>query len=124
MTKAMSAANHRKQLVEMRATTLERITRLTEEYHALAEAGTDVGSGEDEGGSEADGTFFERDRIRAQIIEDEALVGTIDGALARAGTKQWKTCSSCASPIGDARLEALPTTSLCVSCKATEAVSW
>lgn len=114
---------HRARLTELHDETVERITQLTQDYDALAEVGTDVGSGDDEGGSESDGTFVERDRIRAQIAEDEQLLGEIEAAVERASTRKWQNCEACDGPIGEARLEALPTTTLCVTCKASR-TSW
>lgn len=115
--------DHRARLASLREETTERIARLAADYDALAEVGTDVGSGDDEGGSESDGTFVERDRIRAQIAEDEQLLAEIDAALERSRSRRWQSCEACGEPIGDARLEALPTTTLCVTCKASR-TSW
>ena len=123
MPTKLTASDHQQRLSDLREETSARIARLTDDYDALAEAGADVGSGDDEGGSESDGTFVERDRIRAQILEDEQLLAQIDAAIERAGTKEWQTCSSCGGPIGEARLEALPTTTVCVTCKAS-GTSW
>ena len=39
-------------------------------------------------------------------------------ALARSRARGWELCSGCGGEIGEARLEAIPTTSLCVTCKA------
>lgn len=115
--------DHRARLTALREEAVERIERLSADYDALAEVGTDVGSGDDEGGSESDGTFVERDRIRAQIAEDEQLLAEIDAAVERSRSRKWQSCSACGEPIGDARLEALPTTTLCVTCKASR-TSW
>jgi RNA polymerase-binding transcription factor DksA len=119
----LTASDHQQRLDDLRAETTARIARLTTDYDALAEAGTDVGSGDDEGGSESDGTFVERDRIRAQILEDEELLAQIDRATERAATADWHVCARCGGPIGEARLEALPTTTVCVTCKAS-GTSW
>jgi len=119
MATKLTVSSHQKRLEALREETLERLDQLNVDYDALAEVGTDVGSGDDEGGSESDGTFVERDRIRAQIAEDTKLLDEIDTALVRAETDEWKVCSSCGGPIGAARIEALPTTTLCVTCKAS-----
>jgi len=92
--------------------------RTLAEYRQLADESDDVGAGDDEGGSEADGTFVERDRLRASADADRDLLEAIDATLARAGTKGWSTCRVCGGEIGAARLEALPTTDRCVTCKA------
>lgn len=123
MTTQMTVSDHRRRLDGLRSDTASRIARLTDDYDALAEAGTDVGSGDDEGGSESDGTFVERDRIRAQIREDQELLEQIESAAERSRTKAWRLCTRCSGPIGEARLEALPTTTVCVACKAS-GTSW
>ena len=123
MPTKLTASDHQRRLDDLRTETTARIERLTADYDGLAEAGTDVGSGDDEGGSESDGTFVERDRIRAQILEDEELLEQIEAATERAATDQWQLCSRCGGPIGEARLEALPTTTVCVTCKAS-GTSW
>jgi DnaK suppressor protein len=54
-------------------------------------------------------------------VEEGLFLEVIDAAEERAQTKTWKTCTKCGKPIGDARLEALPATDLCVVCKADRA---
>jgi len=125
MTSSLTVAQHRAHLDQLRTETEAAIAILEATYEELdpAEAASDVGAGEDEGGSEGDLTRFERDRIRARIAEDNLFLEVIEAAKLRAETKDWKTCSRCGNPIGDARLEALPATDLCVVCKADRA-SW
>ncbi len=125
MTTSLTVAKHRANLEQLRADTLAGIDALRAAYDELdpEEAASDVGAGEDEGGSEGDLTRFERDRIRGRIAEDNAQIEIIDKALARTHDKTWKNCSRCGNPIGEARLEALPATDLCVTCKADRA-SW
>ena len=117
---ALTVAKHRSNLEKLRTETEEGIAALEASYDELdpEEVASDVGAGEDEGGSEGDLTRFERDRIRARISEERAFLELIDAAVERAKTKKWKSCTRCGEPIGDARLEALPATDLCVTCKA------
>lgn len=49
------------------------------------------------------------ERTREQMI-------SIKQALRRLDSGEWSTCSDCGSDIQVARLEALPTTTLCVNC--------
>ncbi len=49
------------------------------------------------------------ERTREQMI-------SIKQALRRMDAGEWETCTGCGSEIQMARLEALPTTTLCVSC--------
>lgn len=120
MASSLTVAQHRSNLQKLRAETEATIASLQAGYEELdpSEAASDVGAGEDEGGSEGDLTRFERDRIRARIGEEQLFLETIDKAVKRAQSRTWKQCSRCNQPIGDARLEALPATDLCVSCKA------
>ena len=95
MATKLTVTSHQKRLESLRDEATERLEQLTKDYDALAEVGTDVGSGDDEGGSESDGTFVERDRIRAQIAEDRKLLEEIEVALGRAASDDWKNCTSC-----------------------------
>lgn len=121
-TATLTLARHRKNLEELRAATQQRIEILQRGYDELIEAGDDVGAGEDEGGSEADGSFVERDRLRAQVVEERAALDAIEAALARGKSRTWQQCKVCGGPIGAERLEALPTADSCVTCKARQ--SW
>ncbi|MGI8711455.1 MAG: TraR/DksA family transcriptional regulator [Acidimicrobiales bacterium] len=125
MASSLTVAQHRSNLKHLREETAESITHLQADYEELdpEDAAGDVGAGEDEGGSESDLTRFERDRIRAKIAEERQFLEVIDAAVARAQERNWKNCQRCGNPIGDARLEALPATELCVTCKANRS-SW
>ena len=114
---------HRARLDELLRATTERRDIAAAEYESIHDEGGDVGSDQDEGGGEADVTSAERDRLRAAIsVESEALV-EIEAAIARAQTADWATCSQCGGEIGEARLEAIPSTDRCVTCKANS-TSW
>jgi DnaK suppressor protein len=116
--KTMPVADHRRRLDALRTETEERLAALRLDDATLTEIGTDVGAGDDEGGSEADTSMVERDRIRAHISEQEEELVAIDEALARSRARGWELCASCGGDIGEARLEAMPTTAVCVTCKA------
>lgn len=120
MASTLTVAKHRANLEKLRAETEDGIEAMRASYNELdpEEAASDVGAGEDEGGSEGDLTRFERDRIRARILEEQQFLEVIDAALARTQDRGWKACAKCGEPIGDDRLEALPATELCVTCKA------
>lgn len=125
MPSTLTVAQHRTNLDRLRAETEQSIAVLRASYDELdpEEAASDVGAGEDEGGSEGDLTRFERDRIRARILEEQAFLEVIDAAVTRSHDRGWKNCTKCGQPIGDPRLEALPATELCVTCKANRG-SW
>ena len=125
MTSSLTVAKHRANLHKLREETEAGIETLQATYNELdpEEAASDVGAGEDEGGSEGDLTRFERDRIRARIAEEKLFLEVIDAAEARTHDRNWKNCTKCGNPIGDDRLDALPATELCVTCKANRG-SW
>jgi RNA polymerase-binding transcription factor DksA len=118
----LTVAKHRKNLEDLRLATLARLQSLQRGYDELAVAGDDVGAGDDEGGSEGDVSAVERDRLRAQIGEEQNVLEAIEAALVRGETRTWQQCRMCGEPIGAERLTALPTTDICVSCKARQ--SW
>lgn len=123
MTTSLTVAKHRSHLDKLRAETEASIAIMQATYDDLdpEAAASDVGAGEDEGGSEGDLTRFERDRLRARIAEENLFLEVIDKAKERSRKKDWKSCTKCGNPIGDPRLEALPATDLCVTCKADRA---
>lgn len=51
-------------------------------------------------------------------LDDEAAqeLNQVNDALARLERGEYGLCESCGSPIGKARLEALPYTTLCIDC--------
>lgn len=118
----LTVAKHRKNLEALRVATQARLESLQRGYDELAVAGEDVGAGDDEGGSEGDVSAVERDRLRAQLGEEQNVLEAIEAALARGETRTWQQCRLCGEPIGAERLDALPTTDICVSCKARQ--SW
>ncbi len=120
MAKSLTVAQHRKNLDKLAEETEASIRVMQGTYEELdpEEAASDVGAGEDEGGSEGDLTRFERDRLRARIAEEHRFLEVIEAARERSKGRHWKDCSKCGNPIGEPRLEALPATDLCVTCKA------
>jgi RNA polymerase-binding transcription factor DksA len=118
----LTVAKHRANLEALRGATEERLQRLQLGYDELATIGDDVGAGDDEGGSEGDVSAVERDRLRAQIGEEQNMLEAIEAALARGNTRAWQQCRICGESIGTERLDALPTADTCVTCKARQ--SW
>jgi DnaK suppressor protein len=112
---------HQEQLAQLRAQAMTRRETASAEYETLSHDAGDVGAGDDEGGGHVGFSAAERDRLRAAIeVADETLYA-IDAALARSKTDHWDRCASCGGEIGEARLEAIPATDRCVSCKAADA---
>jgi RNA polymerase-binding transcription factor DksA len=117
----LTVAKHRNNLEALRAATETRLESLQRGYDELSDVGDDVGAGDDEGGSEGDVSVVERDRIRAQMGEEQNMLEAIDAAFERAASRGWDKCRICGEPIGSERLAALPTADTCVSCKARQA---
>lgn len=117
---SLTVKKHRANLDRLRAETEAAIAAMQQNYDELDpdEVASDVGAGEDEGGSESDLTRFERDQLRARIAEEREFLDVIEAARKRTEARTWKACTRCGKPIGDDRLEALPATDVCVTCKA------
>ena len=75
-----------------------------------------LGNSDNHLGDVATATF---DREMASTLEDNSthVLSEIDAALARIDAGTFGTCQVCGSPIGDARLEALPWATLCIEDK-------
>ena len=72
---------------------------------------------DEDGFGEGDTLSVERDRLLVVASDAQAKVVEIDGALARVDAGSYGNCDSCGNPIPQARLEALPEATLCVTCK-------
>ncbi len=57
---------------------------------------------------------FEREKDESILEQVEAELNDIGHALARIEDGTYGTCEACGKPIGDARLEAVPTARFCV----------
>ena len=55
-------------------------------------------------------------------LEERAreMLAQVERALARLDANTFGVCARCGDPIGDDRLEAMPTAELCISCKERE----
>jgi DnaK suppressor protein len=115
---AADATAHLERVDALMEEVAERLEHLHARYDELDDIEPDVGAGEDEGGASFDAGLVERDQIRAMIADEEVLMQRLDHAKERVAAGTWRTCRVCGNEIGDARLEALPSTDLCVSCKA------
>ena len=75
------------------------------------------------GGVEHDDNFADSGQVAAEQGENRALVGQleetlaeVERALAKRDEGAYGICESCAKPIGEARLEAMPATRYCIDC--------
>jgi DnaK suppressor protein len=87
---------------------------LRAEFSALADP--EVQSLDDEHDSEGATIGFERARVAGLIERAERRIADLDDALRRAAEGRYDVCSSCGRRIEADRLEALPATTLCITC--------
>lgn len=99
-------------LEETRRALEHQLSALVDEGRETAE--TDFS----EEGGDPDGGVVERDRIRTRLADTEERLRQLDRAEAALEEGTYGTCRICGESIPEERLEALPTTTLCVSCKA------
>jgi len=60
---------------------------------------------------------FEQQRDLALRDHYRMLLEAVDAALARLDAGTYGRCTSCGSPVGAERLEALPAAALCIECQ-------
>ena len=70
-----------------------------------------------EGFADSAHTTAERSEVLAMIDELESSLKAVDSALTRIDAGTYGRCERCDEQIPVERLEAIPTASLCVSCK-------
>jgi DnaK suppressor protein len=107
----------RKRLSEERAAQEALINSLDAELGELAEEeGPDEIQFDDES-SEGAGVSVDRDRDQALREGALARIAEVDAALARIDDGTYGRCEHCGRPIAQERLRALPTATLCITCK-------
>lgn len=110
----------RQRLETERVTALERLASLTGDFDAVVAASLDTNA-DDEHDPEGHTIAFERSQIGALVTQVRHHVAEVDAALARVDAGTYGTCERCGSPIGAARLEALPAARLCIRCASSRA---
>lgn len=80
---------------------------------ALAASGSNL---DDEHDPEGSTIAFEREQLAALRTNLHLRATDLDAALDRLRHGRYGRCASCGRAVGDARLEALPATRLCVRC--------
>jgi DnaK suppressor protein len=90
------------------------VADLERELAALAEA-TAAGP-DDEHDAEGSTVGYERARVSFLLSQARQKLSAIEQALAEVGTGRYGLCEGCGRPIGEERLQALPTTRLCRHC--------
>jgi DnaK suppressor protein len=89
------------------------------QLQSLVDEGPESGETDfSEEGGDPDVNTVELDRVRARIADTEERLRQLDRAEAAVQAGTYGTCRVCGADIPEERLEALPATDLCVSCKA------
>jgi DnaK suppressor protein len=92
---------------------------LQDQLTALVDEGRETAESDfSEEGGDPDGGVVERDRVRTRLADTEERLRQLDRAETALQEGTYGTCRICGDQIPEERLEALPTTTLCVSCKA------
>lgn len=102
----------RAEAVALTSQMMEQLTTLVDAGPESAEA--DFG----EEGGDPDVAVVERDRLRARLSVLDEQVAACDAALAALAAGTYGICVICDAEVPEERLEMLPTTTLCVACKA------
>ena len=102
----------------------KRLEQEKERIRALIGNMAEDGNGESNGSDElatvdqhpadAGSETFEREKDMAILSNLEEQVAEIEKALARVDEGTYGTCEACGKPIGDERLEVVPTARYCV----------
>lgn len=104
-------------LRQERARLLAQIDDLTEEFNEVVRT-VEAESPDDEHDPDGATTGFERQRVAALLDHVRRQLAAIDDALSRAEAGRYGICEGCRRPIDPERLEALPATTVCVTCAA------
>jgi RNA polymerase-binding protein DksA len=119
MSAIFDTEHFRKRLLEERQRAQEALDYLHNEHPGSIQDETQEIQSDNHPGDVATVTF---DRELDYTLEEneERVLGAIDAALRRIEDDTYGTCASCARPIGEERLEALPWTTRCIDCKRRE----
>ncbi|OYN94669.1 TraR/DksA family transcriptional regulator [Propionibacteriaceae bacterium ES.041] len=102
-------------LVAAQREVLERAGALDDAFDDVVAALRDSNADDEH---DTEGQTIAVDRAMADALRRGARdqLQRIDAALERLDEGTYGVCANCGRPIGDERLEALPTTTLCVDC--------
>jgi RNA polymerase-binding transcription factor DksA len=107
----------RRRLAADREQALVRLDSLSADHASVVAASLDTNA-DDEHDPEGTTIAFERSQIGALVKQVRHHLAEVDAALARVEAGTYGVCEGCGSPVGDARLEALPAARLCIRCAA------
>lgn len=105
-------------LREHRVRTQDRIGALSRELDEIVDS-AQLANVDDEHDPDGSTIAYERAKVIALLASARRDLDAIDDALVRTDSPSYGTCETCGRPIGDARLEALPATTTCVTCAST-----
>jgi DnaK suppressor protein len=105
----------RRRLVAEREQAHARLEALTGDHDAIVAASLDTNA-DDEHDPEGATIAFERSQIGALVRQVRHHLTELDAAAARVEQGTYGACERCGSPIGAARLEALPAARRCIGC--------
>lgn len=111
----MERERARRLLTDAQREVLERAGALDDAFEDVVAALRDSNADDEH---DTEGQTIAVDRAMADALRHGARdqLERIDAALARLDEGGFGICASCGGPIGDERLEALPTTTLCIDC--------
>ncbi len=104
-------------LVEKRRETVARLRGLDESWADIVESARDANI-DDEHDPEGSTVAVARAQVSSLADEGRGRLAAIDAALARVDTGTFGVWERCGATIPDARLEARPTATRCVTCAA------
>ena len=119
MTTTIDSEHFRNRLREERKRVKEAIDYLHEENPGSVEDETQDSTADNHPADVATVTF-DRELDYSLEENEERLLTAIDAALARIEEGTFGICRTCAQPIAEERLEALPWTTQCIDCKRKE----
>ena len=102
-------------LVREQERTLAQIESLRRSFDDIVAASEQVAT-DDEHDPEGHTIAWERQQVAALLAAAEARLEELRAALRRVDEGTYGQCEICGHPIGDDRLDALPTTTTCVAC--------
>jgi DnaK suppressor protein len=111
----MNDGDARKILEVERATTLQRLEALADEFNGIVAASMDANA-DDEHDPEGATIAFERERTAALRAQAIAHLSDLDQAFKRLTSGTYGMCITCGGPIGTERLRVLPITEFCTVC--------
>lgn len=111
--------DYRSLLETRRAEYADRLEHLRAVAAELAAEPASVEAADEEDLGDADGANVERDRVLALAVAAQRSIEAVDLALARVAAGSYGRCVDCGQAIPDARLEAVPEATHCVTCKSS-----